>query len=181
MFGRIDKRAFACYHTLIQNKCFEQTFPRRMGEVIRRDIMTAERTRYMYSKVYMEPDRYYKPERRASRKRISRAERIARRRREHAKKMAAFFLTLIIMTAVGLLIGIKLTTTSANADTKAPRQKYYREYQIEKGDTLWSIAEDEMGPGWSDIREYIYEVEVLNGIEGDSLTAGNYLQLPYYE
>ena len=38
-----------------------------------------------------------------------------------------------------------------------------------------------MGPGWSDIREYVYEVEVLNGIEGDNLTAGNYLQLPYYE
>ena len=143
--------------------------------------MTAERTRYMYSKVYMEPERYYKPERRTSGRRISRAERIARRRRERAKRMAAFFLTLVIMTTVGLLIGIKLTTTSANADTKAPRQKYYREYQIEKGDTLWSIAEDEMGPGWSDIREYIYEVEVLNGIDGDALTAGNYLQLPYYE
>ena len=142
--------------------------------------MTAERTRYMYSKVYIEPDLYYKPEKRP-RRRSSRAERIARRRRERMKKTAAFFLTLIIMTAVGLFIGIKLTTTSANADTKAPRQKYYREYQIEKGDTLWSIAGDEMGPGWSDIREYIYEVEVLNGIEGDSLTAGNYLQLPYYE
>ena len=73
--------------------------PDRKGNVIRRDIMTAERTRYMYSKVYMEPDRYYKPERRTSRKRISRAERIARRRRERMKKMAAFFLTLIIMNS----------------------------------------------------------------------------------
>ena len=165
------------YRTNVSNRFSRD----RTGDVIGRDIMTAERTRYMYSKVYMEPDRYYKPERRTSRKRISRAERIARRRRERMKKMAAFFLTLIIMTAIGLFIGIKLTTTSANADTKAPRQKYYREYQIEKGDTLWSIAEDEMGPGWSDIREYVYEVEVLNGIEGDNLTAGNYLQLPYYE
>ncbi len=164
------------YRTNVSNK-FSRT---GTGEVIRRDIMTAERTRYMYSKVYMEPDRYYKPERRTSR-RISRAERIARRRRARAKKLAAFFMTLVIMTAIGLFIGIKLTTTSANADTKAPRQKYYKEYQIEKGDTLWSIAEEEMGPGWSDIREYVYEVEVLNGIEGDSLTAGYYLQLPYYE
>ena len=167
---------------ILTEQMFRTSFPGdRTGDVIRRDIMTAERTRYMYSKVYMEPERYYKPERRTSGRRISRAERIARCRRARAKRMAAFFLTLVIMTTVGLLIGIKLTTTSANADTKAPRQKYYREYQIEKGDTLWSIAEDEMGPGWSDIREYIYEVEVLNGIDGDDLTAGNYLQLPYYE
>lgn len=143
--------------------------------------MTAERTRYLYDKVYMEPDRYYKPDRRAPKRRISKAERIARRRRARAKKLAAFFMTIIIMTAIGLFVGIKLTTTSANADTKAPRQKCYKEYQIEKGDTLWSIAEDEMGPGWSDVRDYVYEVEVLNGIDGDHLTAGNYLQLPYYE
>lgn len=142
--------------------------------------MTAERARYMYSKVYLNPDLYYKPERR-QKKKVSRVERIARRRRARIKKLAAFILTLVIMTVIGLLIGIRLTTISANADTKTPRQKYYKEYQIEDGDSLWSIAEDEMGAGWSDVREYIYEVEVLNGIDGDHLTAGNYLQLPYYE
>lgn len=36
------------------------------------------------------------------------------------------------------------------------RKRDWVQYQIEKGDTLWSIAEDEMGPGWSDIREYVY-------------------------
>lgn len=178
MFETVDKRAFGCYYTLRTN--VSNRFSKEDRNSSQEGNMTAERARYMYSKVYLDPDRYYKPER-SPKKKISRAERIARRRRARVKKLAAFILTLAIMTVIGLMIGIKLTTISANAETKTPRQKYYKVYEIEEGDTLWSIAEDEMGAGWSDIRDYVYEVEVLNDIDGDHLTAGNYLQLPYYE
>lgn len=67
------------------------------------------------------------------------------------------------------------------ADDINPRVKCYHSVEIEAGETLWDIAEREMGPGWSDIREYIHEVEELNGINGNMIKAGEYICLPYYQ
>ncbi len=90
--------------------------------------------------------------------------------------MAAFALTLAI-----LLAGIKIMAAVTNADDLSPRVKCYHSVEIEAGETLWDIAEREMGPGWSDIRAYIREVEQINGINGSMIKAGEYICLPYYK
>lgn len=90
--------------------------------------------------------------------------------------MISFALTLAI-----LLAGIKIMAAVTRADEINPRVKCYHSIEIEAGDTLWDIAEREMGPGWSDIRDYIREVEELNHINGNMIKAGDYICLPYYK
>ena len=58
--------------------------------------------------------------------------------------------------------------------------KYYTSICIEKGDTLWSIANQYMTEEYDGIEEYIYEVRRLNLLCGDGIHAGKYLMIPRY-
>jgi hypothetical protein len=51
---------------------------------------------------------------------------------------------------------------------------------IEKGDTLWSIASQNMNSGDNDISSYIEEVMRMNGLQDDRITEGMYLVIPYF-
>ncbi|MCD8020437.1 MAG: LysM peptidoglycan-binding domain-containing protein [Clostridiales bacterium] len=57
----------------------------------------------------------------------------------------------------------------------------YKVVEIEYGDSLWSIAKDNMTPGFSDIYEYIDEIKRCNQLNSDHITSGGYLMIPYYE
>lgn len=57
----------------------------------------------------------------------------------------------------------------------------YKVIEIQKGDSLWSIARDNMNPGFDDIFDYIHELKRCNQLNSDKITAGNYLMIPYYE
>ena len=48
---------------------------------------------------------------------------------------------------------------------------------VEKGDTLWSIAE-EYKPDGIEIREYIYEISKSNGIDNSPLSIGQTIYVP---
>ncbi len=57
----------------------------------------------------------------------------------------------------------------------------YKVVEIRQGDTLWSIAQENMSPGYSDIYEYIAEIKTCNQLQCNNIRSGNYLMLPYYE
>jgi len=57
----------------------------------------------------------------------------------------------------------------------------YKIIEINEGDSLWSIAEENMSPGFHDIRDYIQEIRDCNQLSTDQIYAGSYLMLPYYE
>ena len=46
-------------------------------------------------------------------------------------------------------------------------------YTVKKGDTLWDIAEDELGDGFR-----YKEIKALNGLKTDTLQIGQVLKLP---
>ncbi|NOU96960.1 LysM peptidoglycan-binding domain-containing protein [Paenibacillus sp. LMG 31456] len=50
-------------------------------------------------------------------------------------------------------------------------------FEIEKGDTLWKIA-NQHAPKGQDVREYMYEIKLLNGLKSNLLQEGQLLQLP---
>ena len=54
-------------------------------------------------------------------------------------------------------------------------------YAVQPKDSLWSIAKENMNPGFDDIYDYIHEVRRCNQLSTDQITAGNYLMIPYYE
>ncbi len=57
----------------------------------------------------------------------------------------------------------------------------YKVVEIESGDSLWSIAKENMTPGFHDINEYIDEIIECNQLNSDQITEGKYLLIPYYE
>ncbi len=82
-----------------------------------------------------------------------------------------------------ILVLISSTTASAaiNKDNNSKNSpyKYYTNYTIEKGDSLWSIASEHVS-GTSNIIAYIDEIKKLNGLYDDSLTQGQSLCVIYY-
>ena len=58
----------------------------------------------------------------------------------------------------------------------------YKEDYILKGDTLWSIAENEINTNEyyknSDIRDVMYEIKELNNIKNENLEIGQKIIIP---
>lgn len=94
--------------------------------------------------------------------------------------MAVVFV-LILLAGFGPLSGIMQSGSSVVEANHQLSDMKYRVIQIEEGDSLWSIAKENMDPGFSDINEYIREVRRCNQLDSDTITAGNYLMVPYYE
>ena len=55
------------------------------------------------------------------------------------------------------------------------------EYRDSSGDTLWSIAEDNMDARYyRHTADYVAEVKRMNSLDTDQIIAGSYLIIPYY-
>ena len=86
-----------------------------------------------------------------------------------------------------LLIGIILTfilsfifySNRAVAENSHEVYTYYTSYEIQPGDTLWTIADQFMTADCSDKAAFIKNIKELNHIGNDNITAGNFLVIEY--
>lgn len=102
-----------------------------------------------------------------------------KRKRQVRHHIIALILSLFIIVAISFLF-ISFST-EANDLAHQPSYKYYKSIEISKGDTLWSIANDNFDAAhYRDIQEYITEVKKLNTLASDDIVAGNYVIVPYY-
>lgn len=90
-----------------------------------------------------------------------------------------------VIVAAFILVVFILTGGSISGFARARKEecasyKYYTSIMVERGDTLWSIALENMTPEYERIEEYIKEVRSLNYLYGDTIHAGEYLTLPRY-
>lgn len=90
---------------------------------------------------------------------------------------AVAILSVITVLLTGIIM-LQISHTEA-ADSKNLKI-YYKSVYIQTGDSLWSIAEDNMTPEYDNIRDYIREIKRLNQISSDKIHAGAYLVVPYY-
>ena len=91
----------------------------------------------------------------------------------------------MLVSAVLSFLAVVIIGGSISGLAKARRQeqvsyKYYSSIMIKKGDTLWSIASENMTPEHDRIEEYIEELRNLNHLRGDGINAGEYLAIPCY-
>jgi hypothetical protein len=99
-----------------------------------------------------------------------------RRNRNKLSILAAFVCSLIIVTFMaGALINFK-----ADAHESDMQNKYYQSIRIEKGDSLWSIANRYRDPEHVTINQYMDELRTINDLDSDVLIAGNYLSVVCY-
>ena len=88
------------------------------------------------------------------------------------------FTTAFVIAAILLIMHITAKPTSA--DDQVRRYKYYTSITVEKGESLWSIADTYAGSEYGDLYEYIDEVMEINGLKNTEIKAGYHLCIPYY-
>lgn len=101
------------------------------------------------------------------------------RRVKARKQRITVFTSLFIMTAavIGCIIFSSTKTQAAPAETS---YKYYTSIQVQKGDTLWNIANEHMTEEYASVNDYIEEICEINHIADSDIHSGQYLTIPYY-
>ncbi len=109
----------------------------------------------------------------------------AKVKREIRKKQVRRNILLLILSTIilsSLLVFFASMSIQAS-DMEHQQQvsyKYFKSIYIAQGDTLWSIAEENMDEHYSSQKEYISEVKRMNSLTSDHIECGNYLIVPYF-
>lgn len=100
----------------------------------------------------------------------------------HKSEQTVFRIGAVIAALlIFLLSGLFFIKVLAQNTSSVPVYKYYTSIPIEKGDTLWSIAEEYLPEGNNaDIVRYIQEIKELNHLSDDKILEGNKLLVFYY-
>ena len=68
-----------------------------------------------------------------------------------------------------------------NAKGSSQRTKKLTSVYVECGDSLWSIAEEFYTSECGDMKDYIKEIKLTNGLDSNTIRYGYTLLVPYYE
>ena len=111
--------------------------------------------------------------------RQARREQVKKELRDRRRRILIFCVTLILMFSMGVGFGTLLA--KAEETEKKPAYKYYTSIEIQKGDTLWGLADVYMDRDYYETRvDYINEVMRINHMVSGRLIAGKKLIVPYY-
>ena len=93
-----------------------------------------------------------------------------------SKVKVSFFVSIILFICFAAIQGVSAIGSVNSVD------KQYTSVLIADGDTLWDIADEHNDKNLSDMsnKEYIKEIERINKISSDSITAGNYVIVPIF-
>lgn len=85
----------------------------------------------------------------------------------------------LVVLAVIIICCISGINRSASASTH--NVKYYKCITIEKNQTLWSVAKENISEEYDSIDDYIKEIKYINGFSEDTLYVGASIVIPYYD
>ena len=99
-----------------------------------------------------------------------------RQKRTRSKIYLAALLLFVSFSFYLMVFGV--VGAKAQSDVK---QKYYTSITVQPGDSLWEIAET-YAPEYGDIRDYVRQLKVLNGLNhSENLLPGQSLLVIYYK
>ena len=92
-------------------------------------------------------------------------------------------LSFTIITAIFVTI-IALSVFSLSAKAKSTQgaddYKYYTSHMIMPGESLWSIAQENIDyVHYESVQNYIEEINFINGMTNSELHIGDYILIPY--
>ena len=102
-------------------------------------------------------------------------------RRQRTLRRRIVFTTLAIFITLILTFSYNVLVTQANDDMSDVKYKYYTYHEVEKGETLWSIAENYIDYDYYEsISDYIKELRVMNHLNDDLIKVGEDIVVTYY-
>ena len=91
-------------------------------------------------------------------------------------------LTVCIIALLAICSSAILTKATTSDNAEKVYYKYYTQVEIQKGDSLWSLAGEYMENGpYESRKEYMEEVAELNQLSSTTIYEGQSLIVPYYE
>ena len=105
----------------------------------------------------------------------------ARRKAEFRRRVR--LLTTVCTFALFFISIISANAVIANAGNGFDKtyEKMYTCVVVERGDTVWEIANEYVIPGFCTVEEVVEEIGFINGLdELYSIQAGSVLMIPYY-
>lgn len=87
------------------------------------------------------------------------------------KALARIALLMVVVFGIGMV--------ALHQISKTPRYQIRYDYTVGYGDTLWKIA-SKHAPKGMDVREYIFELEKINGADVAQLKVGQTITLYRY-
>lgn len=110
---------------------------------------------------------------------MSRREIIARRKRQ--QRIHGIISISALILSIVIVFGVSGLVTNARSTNDQPEYKYFMSYELEQGDSLWSIASEYCDTHYDSVADYIEEICIINSISTESeLIAGTNLIIPYY-
>lgn len=105
-----------------------------------------------------------------------------KRRRERELRRHILLSVLTLCITVAFVFCISSINTDAKDSSETIEIKYYTSMTVSAGDTLWTIAAEHMGESghYASASEYITEVMRMNGLDNETIYAGQHLVIPYY-
>ena len=104
------------------------------------------------------------------------------RRLYRLKRQTCLIMITFIVIIFGVLFGSSLLNSShPKAAPEYTEKLYYTSVKVEEGDSLWSIAEENMSAQFDSIPAYIKEIKEINHITDDTIQSGAYITIPYYK
>jgi cell division protein YceG involved in septum cleavage len=86
----------------------------------------------------------------------------------------------ILIFSIMVLLGTGIRAFAGSRHEPETVYKYYTSVLVEKGDTLWSIADTYMDSTQTDRASYIREISELNQLQDGAIHAGEYIVVAYY-
>ena len=104
-----------------------------------------------------------------------------RQKRQQQVKRNIMTLIISALAIISLSILLISFSTEANDMEHQPSYKYFKSVEVAKGDTLWSIAKDNIDyEYYNNTYDYVNEVKRMNSLTSDRIVAGSYIIVPYY-
>lgn len=101
----------------------------------------------------------------------------------HSNCPAAKFLigAAAVLALCAIFMTVNLLHSQAEEQKSRAYQKYYTSIQIQDGDSLWSIAEKYRTHSGKSAAEYVCDLKEMNSLSDDTIHAGHYLAVYYYD
>ena len=108
-----------------------------------------------------------------------------KKRQRELREKRPFFITgaVLIISLLSLCFFLYFGDRVVKAQESA-NDIQYKVVEIKDGDSLWSIAKENMDntndSGFINIYQYIHEIKRCNNMKSNQVNAGCYLMVPYY-
>ena len=108
-----------------------------------------------------------------------------KKRQRELREKRPFFITgaVLIISLLSVCFFLYFGDRVVNAQESA-NDIQYKVVEIKNGDSLWSIAKENMDntndSGFINIYQYIHEIKRCNNMKSNQINAGCYLMVPYY-